>query len=111
MRKYSLLIFIILFAGCSAQAKEIKKEPVKPEVKQQSEIVIKGKVEFYNEKEIYIVENWTSRSRISYKIINKKEADTLKKMKDSIVEAKGIIVKNYSIWNKDFKLISFKKIK
>ncbi len=109
-RLCSLIILVfVLIINCSAKEKTVQTKPNK----NIETVSIIGKVEIYNNKsgyDVYIVVNWKTRSKVSYKVINKKAKD-LKNYKDAIVKAKGIILKQHSIWSKDIKVLSFKTTK
>ena len=84
-KKRSLLfiIFIFIFAGF-AIAETGSKDKIK---------IITGKVVVYNgSDEVYIVQNWQSRSKISYKVSGKLTGE-VKQSRNKIIKVKGIVEK------------------
>ena len=51
--------------------------------------IVEGLVEVYNNKDVYIVERWKSRSRISYKVTNMREK--IASYKGKVIKVKGKI--------------------
>jgi hypothetical protein len=97
----SILIFImILLYNCSQQnvrnekLQTVEKTKVKVTEKGQKKRtgIIKGKIEIYKGKpEVYIVLNWESKSRVTYRVINPNKFD-FKKKAGRIIEVEAEIV-------------------
>jgi len=98
----SILIFImILLYNCSQQnvrnekpLQTVEKTKVKITEKGQKKRtgIIKGKIEIYKGKpDVYIVLNWESKSRVTYRVINPDKFD-FKKKAGRIIEVEAEIV-------------------
>ncbi|MBN2545524.1 MAG: hypothetical protein JXB50_06990, partial [Spirochaetes bacterium] len=68
----------------------------------------KGKIEVYDDNEVYYVMNWTSRSRVSLKVIGKYK-DELKGMNGKIITAEGKIIYQ-SQWSGTIDVTSYKVV-
>ncbi len=112
MKKYSLFLFIILLSlNCSTDERIRKRNKKKPASGTKKEFqIIKGKLEIYSEKEMYIVKNWKTRSRVSYQIENINEFPELKSLKDKILTVKVKILEQKSPWSGKIKLKEIIKI-
>ncbi len=110
-----LLIFIVLYINCSSK-QNVKKSNVDEEevVKKKSEIVtIIGKVEVYpqeEEVEVYIVKNWKTRSRITYRIINYKDHKRLLDLKEKILKVNASLIEMKSPWTGKINLLEILEI-
>jgi len=116
MFKNLYIIFIIITAfscgsGSEVKNKEtgsVKKDIVTTEKKldKLNSSPKKGKIEVYDNKEVYYVLNWTSRSRVTLKVTGK-YLDELKALKDKIISAEGKIT-YASQWSGTIEITSYK---
>ena len=96
---------------CSTNENIKKRNEKKPvsEIKKEFQI-IKGKLEIYSEDEMYIVKNWKTRSRISYRIENIDKFPKLKSLKGKILIVKAKILEQKSPWSGKIELKEIVKI-
>ncbi len=111
MKKLVLLfIFLTLCISCSSK-QNVKKSGVDEEevTKKELKIVtITGKIEVYPQKqetEVYIVENWKTRSRITYRIVNHKEHKHILELKEKILKVKASLLEMKSPWTGKINLL------
>jgi len=108
-----LLLIIALSCNSDSDVKNKDKDSVKKEIittnKKLDSIKPaenKGKIEVYDNRDVYYVLNWTSRSRVSLKITGK-FIEELKGLKDKIISAEGKI--DYqSQWSGTIEITSYK---
>jgi len=122
MKKYYFFL-IIFFLGINCFSKKtIKNEKIIkggenqtvssyiPQTKNKI-VNIRGKVEIYPQKnntiEIYIVEKWELKSRVSFKVLN---YDALLSLKNKIVTVKAELIKMTSPWTGTIKLLKVTKV-
>jgi len=98
MKNYILPFLLVLVFTCSSHNK----------VKKENKLNILGKVEVYNENEIYIVDRWKTRSRISYKLFSEKDKKEFYKKNGKIVEVEVEIIEKKSPWSGIIKIINLK---
>jgi len=124
MKKVLLLILLMTIGMSCSCKKNIKEDQVtekkggadtKTSIKKNTKkLVLLGKVEIYpqkdNTKEVYIVVNWKTRSRITYKVINYNEKKRILKLKNRIIKAKVLLRKQMSPWTGKVELLEILEV-
>ena len=120
MKKIFLLITFILILFCFScsskknvkkidlDEKEVTREKLKPKI-----VILSGKVEIYpqnDETEVYIVENWKTRSRVTYKVINYKNHKRILDLNEKIVKVKVSLLEKSSPWTGKVNLLEILEI-
>jgi len=93
-----LMPILLIILGCSSQDKTERKKSYK-------EILIYGKVEVYNKNEVYIVQNWKTRSRISYRLTDKNNIKKIIPKNGKILKVKALLLEQISRWGGKIKLL------
>ncbi len=94
-----LVLGLLILVYCAAQKKAEKKKA------QKKEIILYGKVEVYSKDEVYIVSNWKSRSRISYRLTDKHNIKKLISKNGKILKVKALLLKMQSPWGGKIKIL------
>lgn len=98
---YKILLLIpilVITLGCSSHDKTKVKKSYK-------EILIYGKVEVYSKNEVYIVQNWKTRSRISYRLTDKNNIKEIITKNGKVLKVKALLLEQTSPWSGKIKLL------
>ncbi|MBN1897398.1 MAG: hypothetical protein JW827_01355 [Spirochaetes bacterium] len=93
-----------MFFSVSSCSSQKKYEQPSPQI-----ITVYGKVEVYSDNEIYLVANWKTRSRISYKLIDKKDIQAFMKRENRILEIKAELIQMKGPYNGIIKILEILK--